>query len=175
MTIPRFGDAQVPAIWREIVSYDAVAWAESPPLTCVNLDVRLGPSATVYVDGAPWAHFDGNTVFLPDVPGIYAVKTRQHGGGVGVHVRRTAAPLRRCAFALRSRQLLLSTALDPARPPELPYTAVLTGPRPTRVDNGEVLDDAELRHADAETRAQALAGGVVIRFRSGITKVHYGE
>ncbi|MCA9657722.1 MAG: hypothetical protein KC486_05220 [Myxococcales bacterium] len=51
--VARVRNVEVPAIWREIVSYDAVAWAESPPLTCVNLDVRLGPSATVYVDGAP--------------------------------------------------------------------------------------------------------------------------
>ncbi len=144
---------------------------------------RLVPPSIVFaagfdevdVDGVPWAHFDGNTVYLPDVPGTYAVRTRQHGGGAGVHVRRTAAPLRRCAYDRRTRQLLLTTALDPARPPELPYTAVLAGPRPTRIDNGEVVNDDELRHADAELRAQAQAGGVVIRFRGGITKVHYGE
>lgn len=51
--VARLTNTEVPVIWREIVSYDAVAWAESPPLTCVNLDVRLGPNATVYVDGAP--------------------------------------------------------------------------------------------------------------------------
>ena len=51
--VARLANTEVPAIWREIVSDDEVAWAESPPLTCVNLDVRLGPSATVYVDGAP--------------------------------------------------------------------------------------------------------------------------
>ncbi|MCB9879885.1 MAG: hypothetical protein H6835_20020 [Planctomycetes bacterium] len=173
-TRPGPGSRAVLAL-RDVSSSAAVVRVLQPSRLVPPSVVFAADFDEVYVDGAPWAHFDGNTVFLPDVPGIYAVKTRQHGGGVGVHVRRTAAPLRRCAFDPRSRQLLLSTALDPARPPELPYTAVLTGPRPTRVDNGEVLDDAELRHADAETRAQALAGGVVIRFRSGITKVHYGE
>ena len=129
----------------------------------------------VFLDDRPWAHFDGRTVFLPDVPGTWRVQTRRHGGGAGVHVVRTAAPLRRCSYDPRRKELLLDTAVAAERPPELPYTAVLAGPRPTRVENGELVGGDELRHADAEARAQADAGGVVIRFRSGITKVHYGE
>lgn len=46
-------NTEVPAIWRQIVSDDEVAWPESPALTCINLDVRLGPHAVVYLDGAP--------------------------------------------------------------------------------------------------------------------------
>lgn len=50
--VARLTNAEVPAVWHEIVAYDEVAWAESPALTCIDLDVRLGTHAQVYVDGA---------------------------------------------------------------------------------------------------------------------------
>jgi hypothetical protein len=50
--VAKLTNTEVPATWREIVSEDEVAWPEAPSLTCVNLDVRLGPGGAVYVDGA---------------------------------------------------------------------------------------------------------------------------
>ena len=122
-----------------------------------------------------WAAFAGRTVFLPDVPGDYHVAVRTHAGEQTPHVTCMRVPLLRCEYDAQQRTLLLVTAPDPLRPVELPFTAVVAGPVPVRVENGEVVAEDSLRHADAEARAAAVAGGVVIRFRSGVTKVHYGE
>lgn len=128
----------------------------------------------VFVDDVAWAHHDGRTVQLPDVPGTYRVRTGRDAGGPRPHVVATGAPLRRCEYSASGRVLRLVTAPDPDRPPELPYTAVLGGPRPVRIDNGEVVPDDELRFADAAARAAATAGGTLVRFRAGTTEVHYG-
>ncbi|MBM4062362.1 MAG: hypothetical protein FJ265_14880 [Planctomycetes bacterium] len=129
----------------------------------------------VLVDGAPWSAFDGRTVWLPDRAGTYRIETQSHRGALPPHVARTGAPLRQCRFLPERRELLLVADADPARPVELPFTAVLRGPRPRRGENGEVVDDAELRFPDAEARAAAAAGGVLIRFRPGVTRVWYGD
>ena len=132
------------------------------------------PFDEVFVDDVAWAHHDGRTVRLPDVPGTYRVRTGRDAGGSRPHVVATSAPLRRCEYSAAGRVLQLVTAPDPERPPELPYTAVLGGPRPVRIDNGELVPDDELRFADAAARAAAAAGGTLVRFRAGTTEVHYG-
>ncbi len=129
----------------------------------------------VLVDGKPWSWFADRTVFLPDRIGTYRVETRTHRGGLLPHVASTRAVLRRCEYVPGSRELVLVAEGDGQRPAELPFTAILRGPLPKGIDNGEIVDDASLRHADAELRAAAAAGGVVIRFRSGVTRVLYGE
>ncbi len=126
-----------------------------------------------YLDGQPWAHFDGRTVHLPDRVGTYRVETRQHAGGGGPHVRCTRAPLLQCRYDASRRELLLVTAVENGRPAELPYTAVLGGPAPVRIEGGELVDAGTLRLIDAEAAALAAAGGAVVRFRSGTTKVIY--
>jgi hypothetical protein len=129
----------------------------------------------VYVDGQPWAVFAGRTVYLPDRVGTYRIEVRAHRGGAAPHVLSTRAPLRQCVYFPDKRELVLVADGDEQRPVELPFTAILSGPIPTSIDNGEVVADASLRPADAATAAAATAGGVVIRFRSGLTRVHYGE
>lgn len=144
---------------------------------------RLAPPSVVmgadfeeaYLDGKPWAHFAGRTVFLPDRPGTYQLEVRAHRGGAMPHVLSTRAPLRECLFDGARRELILLCEGDPGRPVELPFTALLSGPMPTRVENGEVVADASLRPADPAAAAAATAGGVILRFRSGLTRVHYGD
>jgi hypothetical protein len=127
----------------------------------------------VELDGACWAHFDGRTVFLPNRAGIYTVVVREHAGGDAPHVRATRAPLSTCQWLPASSELVLMTAGDPERPAELPWTAVLAGPVPASIENGEVVDDASLRYPDAEAAAAARAGGVLVRFSNGTCRVHY--
>ena len=129
----------------------------------------------VFVDGKPWAWFAGRTVFLPDRVGTYTIETRTHRGGSGPHVTATRAPLRQCEYVADRRELVLVADADPARPVELPFTAILQGPVPTGIENGEIVADATLRHADPEAAAAAAAGGVLIRFRAGVTRVSYGN
>lgn len=50
--VARLTNAEVPVVWRGIVGHDEVAWAEPQALTCVDLEVRLGKDAQVFVDGA---------------------------------------------------------------------------------------------------------------------------
>lgn len=160
---------------------------EAPEPDAVTVHVRqpdrLGSPSVVFgkrfdevtLDGAPWAWFDGSTVFLPSGVGTRRLATRDLGGVVVPHVRSTRAPLSTCRYVPERRELLLVTAGDDERPADLPFTAVLAGPVPKRVDNGEIVADPSLRHADAEQLAAARAGGVLIRFRSGITRVTYGD
>lgn len=128
----------------------------------------------VWLDGAPWACFDGRTVYVPAAPGTYRVATRlgRRSRSPLPHVAATQAPLQQCYYAADERCLVLVTAHDPARPAGLPYTALLRGPRPLRSDNGELVDDASLRFADLSA---ASAAGVLLRFRPGVTKVYYGD
>jgi hypothetical protein len=128
----------------------------------------------VLLDGQPWAFCDGRTVFLPDRVGTYRIECSTHGGGAGPGVRRTRAPLVHCSYAADRRVLVLVTPPVAGRPFELPWTAVLRGPRPTRIQNGEIVAESSLPHADAEAAAAAAAGGTLIRFRSGTTEVFYG-
>lgn len=129
----------------------------------------------VQLDGQPWAFRDGRTVFLPDRLGTYRIECRTHGGVATPAVRRTRAPLLQCRYEPDRRVLVLVTPPVPGRPFELPWTAVLTGPRPARIGNGEILAESSLPHADATAAAAAAAGGTVIRFRTGTTEVFYGE
>jgi hypothetical protein len=131
--------------------------------------------AEVTIDGQAWAWHDGRTVFLPNRPGRFAVATRDHAGGPGPHVRATRAPLVACRYLAAERTLLLVTAAGAARPAELPWTAVLGGPRPVAIDNGEIVDDATLRFRDAEAAAAAARGGTLVRFGSGVCRIRYGE
>jgi hypothetical protein len=88
-------------------------------------------------------------------------------------VTATQAPLSRCEYDGARGVLTLVTSPERDRPIELPWTAVLRGPRPSRILNGELVDEGSLRHADAETARRAAAGGTVIRFRAGVTEVIY--
>ncbi|MGC6489506.1 MAG: hypothetical protein ACON4Z_17810 [Planctomycetota bacterium] len=128
----------------------------------------------VTVDGQPWAWFDGRTVYLPDVPGRYRVETRTFTGAASPHVRLTGAPLRRCAYDPAADELTLVTAGDDARPAGLPWTAVVEGPAPVAVLNGEVVDVAELHLPSAAAEAAAARGGTLIRFRPGTTVLKFG-
>jgi hypothetical protein len=129
---------------------------------------------SVLLDGRPWAWFDGRTVYLPDRPGSYRIECRRHGGGPDPGVRRTRAALVTCTWDAGRRVLVLVAPPEPGRPVELPWTAVLRGPRPSHVTNGAVVAEATLPHADAEAAAAAAAGGTLLRFRSGTTEVCYG-
>ena len=146
-----------------------------PSRLCAPSVVMAADFDTVTVDGEPWAWFDGRTVFLPDRIGTSLVRTQSLGGARAPHVRATRAPLSICRYIPERRELLLATAGTSERPAEVPWTAVLMGPVPVRIDNGEVVADPSLRIADAEQLAAVRAGGVLVRFRSGITKVHYGN
>ena len=90
-------------------------------------------------------------------------------------MRSTRAPLVHCSYAGDRRVLTLVTPSVAGRPFELPWTAVLRGPRPTRVINGEIVTESSLPHATAAAAAAAVAGGTLIRFRSGTTEVFYGQ
>lgn len=129
----------------------------------------------VSVDGRPWAWFDGRTVFLPDRAGTYRIEANRHGGGETPHVRCTGAPLERCSWVPERGELVLATAGAADRPAELAWTAVLAGPAPSGIENGELVEPASLCLRDAAAAAAVARGGVLIRFRSGITTVHYGE
>ena len=172
-TRPGPGALQVVAL-REVGATTATVRVLQPSRLAVPSVTFAQPFDEVFVDDVAWAHHDGRTVRLPDVPGTYRVRTGRDAGGSRPHVVATSAPLRRCEYSAAGRVLQLVTAPDPERPPELPYTAVLGGPRPVRIDNGELVPDDELRFADAAARAAAAAGGTLVRFRAGTTEVHYG-
>lgn len=131
--------------------------------------------ASVELDGASWAHFDGRTVFLPNRAGSYRIVTKERGGAASPHVRATRAPLTACSYHPAQRELVLATPGAAGRPAELPWTAVLGGPVPTSIDGGEIVDDRTLRYPDAAAAAAARDGGVLIRFRNGTCRVRYGE
>jgi hypothetical protein len=146
---------------------------QSSPL--VRPSVTMGADFDeVLVNGKPWALFDGRTVGLPNRAGDYTVTTHQHGGGPSPHVVATRAPLEHCAFEPATHTLVLVVEADAARPPELPFAAVLAGPPPLGIDGGEIVGDQEFCYADAATRAAAASAGTVIRFRPGIVRVRYG-
>ncbi|MGK0303601.1 MAG: hypothetical protein ACI89X_004497, partial [Planctomycetota bacterium] len=126
----------------------------------------------VRVDGQPWSWFDGRTIYLPDVPGTYEIETTSMRG-MQPHVRSTAAPLSSCVFDQKTNELVFETSNDHQRPAGLPWTAILMGPVPDAVENGEIVDPAALHLPDDAARAAAARGGVLIRFRSGKTTVRY--
>ncbi len=128
----------------------------------------------VTVNGATWSWFDGRTVYLPDRPGEYRIETSTRNA-TAPHVACTGAPLVRCEYDEAARELLLVTAAVPERPTGLPYTAVLRGPRPSAIENGVIVSEDELPHQSAITRSAAAAGGVLVRFAPGVTKVTYAN
>ena len=128
----------------------------------------------VLLDGEPWAWFDGRTVFLPDRPGTWRIECRRHGGAPAPGVRATRAPLVSCRWDAARSALVLVAPPASGRPVELPWTAVLRGPKPHHVTNGEIVAEGSLPHADAEAAAAAARGGTLLRFRSGTTEVFYG-
>ena len=129
----------------------------------------------VTVDGQPWSWFDGRTVYLPDVPGRYRIETRSFAAAAAPHVRVTGAPLRRCSFDPATKELTIVTAADDARPAGLPWTAVLSGPVPTAVENGEIVGPEQLHLPSPVAAAAAARGGVLIRFRPGTTVLRYEQ
>lgn len=171
-TRPGPGSADVVAL-RDVEPLRATAIVVQPSLLAAPCIVMGADFDEVRVDGEAWAWFSGRTVFLPDRAGTHRVECRARGGAAP-HVLATRAPLQRCAYDAERRALVLVTASDPDRPVELPWTAVLYGPRPTRIENGEVVDDATLRLGDPAAAAAVRAGGTLIRFRSGITEVFHG-
>ena len=142
---------------------------------------RLTPPAVVMAsdfdevtcNGQPWSWFSGRTVFLPDVVGDYEIETTAHAGTEVPHVINTRAPLQRCEYDAGSRELIIVCSGNASLPAGTPYTAVLGGPAPSRITNGEIVDEATLPHSDPAARGKAEAGGVLIRFRPGLTRVHY--
>ncbi|MCA8954146.1 MAG: hypothetical protein KDE27_31855, partial [Planctomycetes bacterium] len=134
----------------------------------------------VLVDGQPWRWFDGRTVFLPDRPGDYRVTASQHAAGrggssQGPRIACTRAPLLRCEFDDHTHELVIVCGSEPGRPIELPFTAILRGGRPVAVDRGTLVAETELPHVDADARARAAAGGVLLRFFPGTTRVRYAN
>lgn len=132
---------------------------------------------SVLVDGQPWSWFDGRTIYLPDVPGTYKIETTEARGalarGMRPHVRSTAAPITSCAFDAKTHELTFETGADHDRPAGLPWTAILMGPVPDAIENGEIVSADSLHLPDDAARAAAARGGVLIRFRSGKTTVRY--
>ncbi|MFN3240305.1 MAG: hypothetical protein ACE37K_02205 [Planctomycetota bacterium] len=127
----------------------------------------------VTVNGEPWSWFDGRTVFLPDEVGSYRIEARHYAALLPPHVRCTGAPLQRVSFDAAARELVLVTRSRDDRPATLPWTAVLHGPVPSSIENGELVDVDQLHLPDAAAEAAALQGGVLIRFRPGTTTVRY--
>lgn len=144
---------------------------------------RLAPPAVtmaadfdeVQVDGQPWAFFAGRTIYLPDRVGEYRIATFAHGGGPVPHVAATRAPLRRCAWDAAARELVLDVGGEPGRPVELAYTAVVVGPQPKSIENGELVAESQLPHADPQRAAAAAAGGYLVRLHPGIVRIRHGE
>ena len=97
------------------------------------------------------------------------------GGPAEPRVVSCSVGLDECHYDPAARDLLLLPAEDPDRPASLAHTALLRGPRPTRVDGGEVVDDKDLRYASSADAAVAAGNGVLIRFRAGPVRVHYGD
>lgn len=98
--VARLKNTDVPAVWGKIVSDDEVAWRATPPLTCINLDVRLGPGAAVYVDGTPVPRDEGGVsrvvTVTSDAHEVVALECP--AGGEPCHVRyRETLPARSTA------------------------------------------------------------------------------
>src|SRR5262249_37172608 len=130
----------------------------------------------VLLDDKPWAFHHGRTVMLPNRAGTYAIATRKHGAdGERPHVVASRAVIDHCAFVAAAGALVLAADAAADRPPELPFTAVLAGPKPRAVEGGQLVDEGDLRHLTAGDRADAERAGTVIRFRPGIVRVRYGK
>ena len=124
LAVARLTNTEVPALWRDIVSHDEVGWAEAPDLTCIDLEIGLGPAGRVYLDGAPVPRDEGG------VSRVLTVTRQSHeivalecsGGARPCHVRyREEVP----ASALQRRtNQCLGVRLDLA-PRALPTVAIL--------------------------------------------------
>jgi hypothetical protein len=173
-TRPGPGSLRLVALREPAPDAATVAVLQPSPL-CTPSVVMGRDFADVTLDGQGWAFHDGRTVFLPNRAGRYGIVTRDHAAGPGPHVRATRAPLVVCRYVPAERTLVLATAGGAARPAELPWTAVLGGPRPVAIDNGEIVDDASLRFRDAAAAAAAARGGVLVRFGDGVCRIRYAE
>ena len=130
----------------------------------------------VLLDDRPWAFHHDRTVLLPNRAGTFRIATRKHGqDGVRPHVVASRAVFDHCAYDAATGELVLAVAAAADRPPELPFTAVLAGPKPRAVEGGQLVDESELRHLSAGDRADAERAGTVIRFQPGIVRVRYGK
>ena len=129
----------------------------------------------VFLDGKPWAFFDGHTITLPLRAGTFVVKTQNLFAAATPRVLSCSVGLDVCRYEALTRDMLLLPQEDLARPATLPHTVLISGPVPSRIIGGELVDDSELRHASRNDRAMAAGGGVLIRFRSGPLRVHYGD
>ncbi|MBL8752817.1 MAG: hypothetical protein JNK15_05905, partial [Planctomycetes bacterium] len=129
----------------------------------------------VKLDGESWAHFAGRTVFLPNRVGTFQVTTVEHAGSPPPHIVATRAPLQTCRWLASERTLVLGVPGEASRPAELPWTAVLAGPVPTSIENGEIVDDTTLRLPDIAEVGAARQGGVLVRFRNGLVRIRYGD
>ncbi len=139
---------------------------------CVTMG---GEFDEVFLDDRPWGFYRGATIALPNRVGTYRITTRRHGGAPLPHVLASGAVFEHCAFEPATGDLVLAVAADASRPPELPFTAVLAGPRPHSIDGGQLVDEKDLRHATAGARVESERAGTVIRFRPGLVRVHYGQ
>ena len=148
LAVARLANTEVPAVWRDIVSHDEVGWAESPDLTCIDIDVRLGPAGRVYLDGAPVPRDEGG------VSRVLTVTRQSHeivalecpGGAPPCHVRyREELP----ASALQRRtNQCLGVRLDLA-PRALPTVAILDATQGRSCDTAPLRADG-LRRGAAE-------------------------
>lgn len=146
---------------------------QASPLAAAS--VTMGASFdAVTIDGKPWAFWNGRTVTLPGDVDLMTVAVREVGR-VTPRVSATAARLSWCTYDEGRGELVFAAMPEPERPATMPFTAILFGPVPTSVEGGELVDEKELRHQDAEAAAAARAGGTTIRFLPGIVRVRYGS
>jgi hypothetical protein len=152
-------------------------------MVCVLAPTPLGTPSLVLgssfdqvtIDGKPWSYWQDRTVALPNRKGTFSVATRTLGGPPEPRVIACSVGLDECRFDAAARDLLLLPAEDLDRPATLAFTALLSGPKPVRVDGGEIVDEKDLRYASAADAAIAAGNGVLIRFRAGPVRVHYGD
>lgn len=148
LAVARLANTEVPAVWRGIVSHDEVGWPESPDLTCIDLDVRLGPGGRVYLDGAPVPRDEGG------VSRVLTVTRQSHeivalecpGGSQPCHVRyREELP---ASTLQRRTNQCLGVRLDLA-PRVRPTVAILDATQGRSCDKAPLRADG-LRRGAAE-------------------------
>lgn len=148
LAVARLTNTEVPAVWRGIVSHDEVGWPESPDLTCIDLDVRLGPAGRLYLDGAPVPRDEGG------VSRVLTVTRQSHelvalecpGGPRPCHVR-YREELPESALQRRINQCL-GVRLDLA-PRARPTVAILDATQGRSCDTAPLRADG-LRRGAAE-------------------------
>ena len=129
----------------------------------------------VEIDGKQWSQWNGRTITLPDAIAEHRIVTRMAGAGDAPRVAATAARLSVCVYDEGARELVLVADAQDSRPSSMPYVAWLAGPVPTSIEGGEIVDEKELRHADAHALTAARGSGTLIRFLPGIVRIRYGN